>query len=118
MNGLVLYAGANKTVRSLEFSKTRLQPLVKPRKREQLLLELEQEHEAIWVKKKKGVAVVGGEYDDESRITESFSTTKQLNHCHTTEIDWKANVFDLYIDIFFKLNYIKQKIPLSQMCIV
>lgn len=51
--------------------------------------------------KKKGVAVVWGEYDDESRITESFSTTKQLNHCHTTEIDWKANVFDLYIDIFF-----------------
>lgn len=33
MNGLVLCTGANKTVGSLEFSKTRLQPLVKPRKR-------------------------------------------------------------------------------------
>lgn len=46
MNGLVLCTGANKTVGSLEFSKTRLQPLVKPRKREQLLLELEQEYDA------------------------------------------------------------------------
>lgn len=46
MNGLVLCTGANKTVGSLEFSKTSLQPLVKSRKREQLLVELEQEHEA------------------------------------------------------------------------
>lgn len=40
MNGLVLCAGANKTVGSLEFSKMRLQPVVKHRKTEQLLLEL------------------------------------------------------------------------------
>lgn len=46
MNGLVLCTGANKTVGSLEFSKTSLQPLVKSRKREQVLVELEQEHEA------------------------------------------------------------------------
>lgn len=51
MNGLVLCAGANKTVGSLEFSKTRLQPLVKPRKREQLLVELVQEHRATWGKR-------------------------------------------------------------------
>lgn len=44
MNGLVLCNGANKTVGSLEFSKTRLQAMVKSRKREQLLLE--QKHEA------------------------------------------------------------------------
>ena len=47
MNGLVLCTGANKTVGSLEFSKTSLQPLVKPRKREQLPVELEREHEAL-----------------------------------------------------------------------
>lgn len=40
MNGLVLCAGANKTVGSLEFSEMRLQPVVKHRKTEQLLLEL------------------------------------------------------------------------------
>lgn len=40
MNGLVLCAGANKTVGSLEFSKTRLQPLVKHEKTVQLLLGL------------------------------------------------------------------------------
>lgn len=51
MNGLVLCAGANKTVGSLEFSKMRLQPLVKPRKREQLLLELVQKHRATWGKR-------------------------------------------------------------------
>lgn len=63
MNGLVLCTGANKTVGSLEFSKTRLQPLVKPRKREQLLLELEQEHEAT------GGEEIGG---DEGSVTVSF----------------------------------------------
>lgn len=47
MNGLVRCTGANKTVGSLEFSKMRLQPLVKHGKTEQLLLELEHEHEAI-----------------------------------------------------------------------
>lgn len=36
MNGLVLGAGANKTVGSLEFSKTRLQALVKPTESKQI----------------------------------------------------------------------------------
>lgn len=47
MNGLVLSTGANKTVGSLEFSKTRLQPLVKHRKTKQILLDFEQEHETM-----------------------------------------------------------------------
>lgn len=46
MNGLVLCTGANKTVGSLEFSKMRLQALVKSRKGEQLLPKWEQEHSA------------------------------------------------------------------------
>lgn len=58
MNGLVLCTGANKTVGSLGFSKTRLQPLVKPRKREQLLLELEQQHEATWGRGGVGLVVM------------------------------------------------------------
>lgn len=69
MNGLVLCTGANKTVGSLEFSKTRLQALVKSGKREQLLQELEREHSAT------GEEAIGA---DEGSITVSFCCSHGL----------------------------------------
>lgn len=74
MNGLVLCAGANKTVGSFEFSKTRLQPLVKPKKREQLLLELEQEH--------KATGEGGGEIGNEGSAILSFCCSHRLQNGH------------------------------------
>ena len=71
MNGLVPCAAANKTMGSLEFSKTRLQALVKPRKREQLLLELEREHEAT------GEEAIGG---DEGSVILSFCCSHGLQN--------------------------------------
>lgn len=65
MNGLVLCAGANKTAGSLEFSKTRLQPVVKHRKTEQLLLELSRSTRPVGV---WGVGCVGV-IEEEGSIT-------------------------------------------------
>lgn len=78
MNGLVLCSGANKTVGSLEFSKTRLQPLVKPTKREQLLLELELKHDATGGGGGGGVGGGGGDHCLQNRNSKYSCSQREM----------------------------------------